>query len=139
MVRSSLRHSALSIQVNPVRSDFLLFPLRQCRIDERNILLHAGMLDAEEVTLMSLLLTILLWILIGALAGWIASLIMGARRDFWWDVLIGIIGAFVGGTIFGLLGLPTGSFGWSLFAAIVGAVIVIALVRALWRRPATAP
>lgn len=85
---------------------------------------------------MSLLVAILLWILIGALAGWIASMIMGTRRDFWWDVVIGIIGAFIGGLIFNLLGLPTSSLGWSLLAAIVGAVVVIAIVRAIWRRPA---
>jgi uncharacterized membrane protein YeaQ/YmgE (transglycosylase-associated protein family) len=66
-------------------------------------------------------------------------MIMGARRDFWSNVVIGIVGAILGGFIFGLLGLPTGTFGWSLLAAIVGAVILIALIRAVWRRPATAP
>jgi len=84
-----------------------------------------------------MLTALLLWILIGALAGWIASAIMGARRDFWWDVVIGIVGAIVGGLIFNLLGLPTAGLGWSLLAAIVGAVVIIAIVRALWRRPAT--
>ncbi|MHB0936238.1 MAG: GlsB/YeaQ/YmgE family stress response membrane protein [Armatimonadota bacterium] len=86
---------------------------------------------------MELLTTILLWILIGALAGWIASMIMGARQDFWWNVIIGIIGAFIGGLIFNLLGLPTAGLGWSLLAAILGAIVVIAIVRAIWRRPAT--
>lgn len=86
---------------------------------------------------MSIFLAVILWILIGALAGWIASMIMGTRRDFGWDVLIGIVGGVVGGLIFRLVGLPTASLGWSLLAAIVGAVIIIAIVRAIWRRPVT--
>lgn len=88
---------------------------------------------------MSLALAIILWILIGALAGWIASFIMGTRRDFWWDVIIGIVGAAIGGVIFGILGLPTHTFWWSLIASVVGAIILIAIVRAIWRRPVTAP
>jgi uncharacterized membrane protein YeaQ/YmgE (transglycosylase-associated protein family) len=88
---------------------------------------------------LSTLTAILLWILLGAVAGWIANAIMGGRGSFWGDVLLGIVGALVGGFIFRMLGLPTAGMGWSLLTAIIGAVILIALIRAFTRRPVMNP
>jgi uncharacterized membrane protein YeaQ/YmgE (transglycosylase-associated protein family) len=80
-------------------------------------------------------MTILVWIIIGALAGWIASIIVGTNEQMGAaaNIFVGIIGALIGGLLFNLLGGVgfTGFNIWSLFVATVGAVILLALVRAL--------
>ncbi len=82
-------------------------------------------------------ITIITWIILGALAGWIASMITGqnARVNGFMNVIVGIIGAFIGGLVLQLLGAqqPTGFDLPSLLTAILGAVILLALVRAFRR------
>lgn len=77
------------------------------------------------------------WIVIGLLAGWIASIIMktDAQQGMLMDIIMGIVGAFVGGFVMGLLGQPgvTGFDLYSILVATLGAVIVIAVGRALRR------
>jgi uncharacterized membrane protein YeaQ/YmgE (transglycosylase-associated protein family) len=75
---------------------------------------------------------IILWIIFGALVGWIASAIMGSREGLLTDIIVGIIGAILGGWIMSLLG-KGGVSGFNLYSfivAIVGAVVLIAIVRA---------
>jgi len=68
----------------------------------------------------------ILYILIGALAGWIGGMIVkGSGSGFWINLLLGIVGAFVGGWIFRALGLPEGTLFWSLLTAVAGAVILL--------------
>ena len=66
------------------------------------------------------------WIVLGGLAGWIASLIVNKTGEgLLRDIILGIIGGVIGGWIFAAVG-STGVTGfnlWSLFVAIVGAVI----------------
>jgi uncharacterized membrane protein YeaQ/YmgE (transglycosylase-associated protein family) len=83
---------------------------------------------------MSILLAVIFWIIIGGLAGWIASSIMGVREGFWGDVLIGIVGAVLGGLIFTAFGIGGTGIWWSLLTAVVGAVILLGILR-LVRRP----
>ena len=81
-------------------------------------------------------MNILLWIIFGALAGWIASVIMGTRgQGVLIDIVLGIIGAFVGGWLFQQFGAAgvTGFNLGSLLVAVVGAIVVIAIAR-LFRR-----
>lgn len=76
---------------------------------------------------------ILGWIILGGLAGWIASALTGSREGCAMNIVIGIVGALIGGFAFSLLG-GTGVSGlnlWSLFVAVVGAIILIAVVRAV--------
>ena len=84
-----------------------------------------------------MLWTIITWIVLGALAGWIASIITGtsARVSGWMNVVVGIIGAFIGGLVLQLLGAgaPSGFNLASLLTAILGAVILLSLVRAFRR------
>jgi uncharacterized membrane protein YeaQ/YmgE (transglycosylase-associated protein family) len=79
-------------------------------------------------------MNILLWIILGALAGWIASLVMGTRdqQSTLVDIVVGIIGAFLGGFIFQAIGGVgvTGFNIWSLFVAIIGAIVLLAIVKA---------
>lgn len=81
--------------------------------------------------------SIVTWLILGALAGWIASMITGtdARVNGWMNVVVGIIGAFIGGLVLQLLGasMPTGFNMASLLMAVLGAVILLSLVRAFRR------
>lgn len=76
------------------------------------------------------------WIVLGAMAGWIGSMFVNKRGEgLFRDIVLGIIGGVVGGWIFAALG-STGVTGfnlWSLFVAIVGAVIVLVIYHALVR------
>lgn len=76
---------------------------------------------------------ILLWIIFGALAGWIASIIMktDSGQGTLSDIIMGIIGAVVGGFIMNLLGLSgvTGFNLYSLAVAVIGAIVVIYIGR----------
>lgn len=66
------------------------------------------------------------WIIIGGLAGWIASMIMKNESGLLMNIIVGIIGAFIGGWLFGQLGIdPAAGVVGSLITAIVGAVILI--------------
>lgn len=80
---------------------------------------------------------ILSWIIIGALAGWIASMATGtnAQMGAFANIIVGIVGALIGGFLFNLLGGDgfTGFNFWSLFVAIVGAIILLSLVKAFTR------
>lgn len=75
----------------------------------------------------------LAWLVIGAVAGWLASLVMRTNRDqgLLLDVIVGIIGALIGGALFNFFGAPgvTGFNVWSLVVAFIGAVVLLALLR----------
>ncbi len=74
------------------------------------------------------------WLIVGLIAGWLAGRFMKGGYGLVGDILLGIIGAFFGGFIFSLF-LPGSSVGFvgSIVVAIIGAVILIAIVRALKR------
>jgi len=73
------------------------------------------------------------WVVFGGLAGWIASALMKERQGCFMNVIVGIIGAVVGGIIVNLLGGVgiTGFNIWSLIVAVIGAVVFIGIVRLL--------
>ena len=79
----------------------------------------------------------LAWIIIGALAGWLASMVMRTRSGLIMDIVVGIVGALVGGFIFHQLGATgiTGFDIWSLFVAFIGAVVLLGLLRLVTGRP----
>ena len=83
---------------------------------------------------------IISWIVFGALAGWVASMIAGenARQGWLGNIIVGIIGAFLGGLIFGLLfGGGQFTLEWSIgsfIAAVIGAVILLFILRAVQGR-----
>lgn len=80
-------------------------------------------------------MNILVWIIFGALAGWIADLVMKTDHSLMGNIILGIIGAFVGGLLMNLLGNQgvTGFNLYSIVVSVVGAAIVIYLGRALNR------
>jgi uncharacterized membrane protein YeaQ/YmgE (transglycosylase-associated protein family) len=70
------------------------------------------------------------WIIIGLLAGWIAGHITRGRGfGCVVDIVLGLIGAVVGGWIFTRLGILAWGFWGSLAAATVGAVVLVAIAR----------
>jgi uncharacterized membrane protein YeaQ/YmgE (transglycosylase-associated protein family) len=74
------------------------------------------------------------WIVIGIIAGWLTGKLMrGAGYGILMDLILGLIGAVIGGWIFGLLGISSYGFLGSLAAATVGAVVLVAISR-LFRR-----
>lgn len=81
------------------------------------------------------------WIVIGALAGWIASMIMGKNSEMGAlaNIIVGIIGAFIGGFVLNMIiGVGfTGFNFWSLIVAVVGAVILLWIIRLVKRPKAT--
>ncbi len=77
---------------------------------------------------------ILSWIILGLIAGWIAGMIMkGGGYGIVGDLVVGVLGALVGGWLgSALLGLDVTGFNFtSLVLAIVGAIILIAIYRAI--------
>ncbi len=75
---------------------------------------------------------ILGWIILGGLAGWLASrLVRGTGLGLLGDILVGIVGGVIGGLIIGALG-GTGITGfnlWSFVVAVLGAVLLLYVVR----------
>jgi uncharacterized membrane protein YeaQ/YmgE (transglycosylase-associated protein family) len=85
---------------------------------------------------------IIAWIILGAIAGWITNMIMGGGEGVVLTIVLGIVGAVVGGWLAGsVLGIAdvTGLNIESIIVAVVGAIIVVAVYRALvGRRGVTA-
>ncbi len=75
----------------------------------------------------------LAWLIIGGIAGWLATMVMGThyQQGLLLDIVVGIIGALIGGVLFGVIGAPgvTGFNVWSLFVAFIGAIVLLGLLR----------
>jgi len=73
---------------------------------------------------------VIAWVVIGLLAGWLAGhLTRGRGFGCVVDVILGLVGAVIGGWIFTRLGVGGYGFWWSLAAATVGAVLLVAVAR----------
>ncbi len=78
------------------------------------------------------------WIIFGALAGWVASLITGRndQQGCLTNIVVGIIGAFLGGFLWNQLSGETVMLGWSVGSfviAVLGAVVLLAILRLIGR------
>lgn len=73
------------------------------------------------------------WILIGLVAGALAKLIMPGDDPggIIVTIIIGIVGALLGGFLAGLIGLGGGGIIWTIFIATIGAIILLAIYRAV--------
>ncbi|MEO7714311.1 MAG: GlsB/YeaQ/YmgE family stress response membrane protein [Gemmatimonadaceae bacterium] len=75
---------------------------------------------------------LLTWIIVGLVAGVLASLVMGGTGyGIIGDIIIGIVGAFVGGWLFRSLGVtsPMGGLAGVIFVAFIGAMVLIFVLR----------
>jgi uncharacterized membrane protein YeaQ/YmgE (transglycosylase-associated protein family) len=77
---------------------------------------------------------LIIFLLIGALAGWLGGRIMRGGLGLLGDIVVGVIGAEIGGWLFGVLGIAVGGgLIGSIIAATVGAIILIAFIRLVKR------
>lgn len=77
----------------------------------------------------------ILWLLIiGLIAGWLASAIVGGGFGLIGDIVVGIVGAFLGGYLFNALGISAGGgvLG-TIIVATVGAIVLLLLLRLVRR------
>ena len=87
------------------------------------------------------MINFILWLLFGALVGWLASMVMrtDAQQGALLNIVVGIVGAFVGGLVFNFLGIGGSSLNnnnfslGGLLVAFVGAVILLAVVNLVQR------
>lgn len=79
-------------------------------------------------------MSILAWIVLGLVSGFIASkLVTGSGKGLLVDLVLGVVGAFVGGAAFHLIGQVgvTGFNLWSVLVSVVGAVLLLGLFHGL--------
>lgn len=71
------------------------------------------------------------WIIIGGLAGWIGSKIMGtdAQMGIIANIVVGVIGGFLGGWIFTLLGIGSGGWIFSFITCLIGACLLLFILK----------
>lgn len=82
------------------------------------------------------MINLILWLLLGALVGWLASIVMrtDAQQGPILNIVVGIIGALIGGFLFGGPTLNTNNFSLQgIFLAFIGAVILLAVVNLVQR------
>ena len=74
----------------------------------------------------------IVWIVVGGIAGWVASLIVnGTGLGLLGDIVVGIIGGLVGGWLLSLAGLTGAGLVWTFITALVGAAILLLIVKAV--------
>jgi uncharacterized membrane protein YeaQ/YmgE (transglycosylase-associated protein family) len=82
-------------------------------------------------------MSIVAWVVLGLIAGFIGSKLVNKRGDgFFLDIILGIVGAVVGGWVFSLFG-GLGVSGLnlhSLIVAVIGAVLVLVIYHAIRRK-----
>lgn len=75
---------------------------------------------------------IITWLIVGLVAGVLASLVMGGTGyGIIGDIIIGIVGAFVGGWLFAKLGVntPFSGLAGTIFVAFIGAIVLLFVLR----------
>ncbi len=77
--------------------------------------------------------TFLIWIAIGAVAGFLASAVVGGGYGLIGDIIIGVVGAFIGGWLLHALGThaPWGGLPGTIFTAFIGALVLLVILRLL--------
>ena len=82
-------------------------------------------------------MSILAWLVLGLIAGWIGSMIINRRGEgLLLDIVLGVVGAFVGGFLFNMFGAAgvSGLNLYSMLVAVIGSVVVLVVYHALVRR-----
>jgi uncharacterized membrane protein YeaQ/YmgE (transglycosylase-associated protein family) len=79
--------------------------------------------------------SIIVLIIVGAIAGFLASKVLtGKGMGLIWDIVVGILGAFVGGWLAGLAHISVTNILVQIVVAFVGAVILLVIFRAVTGR-----
>jgi uncharacterized membrane protein YeaQ/YmgE (transglycosylase-associated protein family) len=92
--------------------------------------LIAIILQTDHVWVLDMRYSFLAWVIIGLIAGWLAgTLSRGRGFGCIGNVLLGLIGAILGGWLFAKLGIFGGGTIYTLASATVGAVLLVAIAR----------
>jgi uncharacterized membrane protein YeaQ/YmgE (transglycosylase-associated protein family) len=80
---------------------------------------------------------LLYWIIFGALVGWLSSMVMNTGGGILWDIIMGVLGALIGGFLMSFFGQPgiTGFNIYSVIVAVIGSCVLIYLSRKIRRVP----
>jgi uncharacterized membrane protein YeaQ/YmgE (transglycosylase-associated protein family) len=80
-------------------------------------------------------MNILIWLVIGGVIGWLASLVMrtNAQQGILLNIVVGIVGAFIGGLIFTGGSINDGVTLYSFIISLLGAIILLAIVNLIRR------
>jgi uncharacterized membrane protein YeaQ/YmgE (transglycosylase-associated protein family) len=74
------------------------------------------------------------WVIVGLIAGWLATRIMGGRGSILHNLAVGLVGAIVGGWLFGHLSIAvTPGLAGSLITATIGAIVFLVIWGAIRR------
>jgi uncharacterized membrane protein YeaQ/YmgE (transglycosylase-associated protein family) len=82
-------------------------------------------------------MSLIAWIVLGLIAGFIASkLVNKSGEGMLLDIILGVVGALVGGWLFNVFGMPgvTGLNLYSMLVAVIGAVALLLVYHAIVRR-----
>lgn len=81
------------------------------------------------------LVGIIVWLVIGGVVGWLASLVMrtDAQQGVLLNIVVGIVGAFIGGLIFSGGSINQGLSVYSFVVSLLGAIILLAIVNLVRR------
>lgn len=75
-------------------------------------------------------MNIIIFLVVGGISGWLAGVIMkGSGYGVIIDIVLGIIGGIVGGHVLGVLGITAGGLIGTIITCVLGAVIIIAILR----------
>lgn len=79
--------------------------------------------------------TVLLWAVVGLIAGWLASAVVGGGYGVIGDIVVGVVGAFVGGYLFRQfhLTVPFAGLPGTIFVAFIGAMVLLIVLRVIRR------
>jgi uncharacterized membrane protein YeaQ/YmgE (transglycosylase-associated protein family) len=81
-------------------------------------------------------MSILAWIVLGLMAGYLGSVLVNKHGEgAFFDIVLGVLGAVVGGLLFNLVGAVgiTGFNVWSLFVSVIGAAVLLVAYHAVRR------
>ena len=86
----------------------------------------------------SITMSIIVWIIIGGLAGWVAGMIMKEQGSLVKNIIVGIVGALIGGFIMSFFGAEgfTGFNLWSFVVALLGSVVLLAIINFVTKKSA---
>ncbi|MFQ5752900.1 MAG: GlsB/YeaQ/YmgE family stress response membrane protein [bacterium] len=77
-------------------------------------------------------MNIIVWLIVGLIAGWLTGKVMrGKGYGVIGDVVVGLIGALIGGWMFAHLGIFARGLIGNIIVAFIGAVVLVAIIRAL--------
>jgi uncharacterized membrane protein YeaQ/YmgE (transglycosylase-associated protein family) len=80
------------------------------------------------------MINFIIWLILGAIIGWLAGMVMGDRGSTVMNIVVGIVGAFLGGLVFNLLGIGGSNINNSDFSigglvvSFIGACILLGIV-----------